>query len=512
MLAAIALTAVGLSGCFGSDPGYAVRVEFPSAQGLFTGNAVELLGVRVGSVTSIQDTAGGVLTTMSVQNGVKLPAGVTASLVTPELLGEPSVELSPGYTGGQAMPAGGMIPESRAYVPITTNQLLKELQNYLQAIDPHAVGSLIDNLAQDLSGKSLQLNSLIHDAAGTIQLLAAKGNTLGQLMQSLAQVTGVLRSHDTELAALISSYDQVSGVIAQSEQQLGQAVTALDNMSNQLAALLTPNLGPLKQDVSVLATTGRTIDRNLSTIDAGLKYTVKLFSGAQRTNDFNHGWLPENLQLSSPTQVQTFEAMLADRLAGICRRVLVHHSAGLSEQAKATLGECGNPASGYFNPVLRLVPQILNGVIPPSDGSTGGSGAGGQPAATSAQAAGGSQAGAGGSARPAGFDSGVVGGQVVPGAAQPNTVDGVFSAGLSKIPGLAAGQRAALLLSGSRVVASGGGGSGAAGGSGSARSGGGQAALPPMPKLTFDRPGSKGFFQEVGGGFSAVFHLLGGWL
>ena len=53
------------------------------------------------------------------------------------------------------------------------------------------------NLATDLDGQGANLNKLIASAAGTVQLLADKGNDLGQLNGTLAQLTGTL---DTDTA------------------------------------------------------------------------------------------------------------------------------------------------------------------------------------------------------------------------------------------------------------------------------------------------------------------------
>ena len=56
----------------------------------------------------------------------------------------------------------------------------------------------MSNLATDLDGQGQNLNKLIASAAGTVQLLAEKGNDLGQLNGTLAQLTGTL---DTDTVA-----------------------------------------------------------------------------------------------------------------------------------------------------------------------------------------------------------------------------------------------------------------------------------------------------------------------
>ena len=88
--------------------------------------------------------------------------------------------------------------------------MFKELQHTLDAINPHAVGNLVSNLATDLDGQGANLNKLIASAAGTVQLLADKGNDLGQLNGTLAQLTGTLDTDTGQIEHLVAQYDTVS--------------------------------------------------------------------------------------------------------------------------------------------------------------------------------------------------------------------------------------------------------------------------------------------------------------
>jgi hypothetical protein len=178
-----------------------------------------------------------------------------------------------------------------------------------------------------------------------------------------------LRSHDTELANLITAYDTVSAVLAGHQQQLGQAITQLADASEALASFLSPNLRPIQQDVAVITTVGRTLDRNLGSLDQTIDSSVRLFAAARRAYDPVHNWLDLNAQLAPGMTTEIVAGLVRDRLAGICRRVLAHHSAGLSRQALQTLAECGNPRSGYFDPILALIDRVISGLpggSPPS--------------------------------------------------------------------------------------------------------------------------------------------------
>jgi phospholipid/cholesterol/gamma-HCH transport system substrate-binding protein len=339
---------------------YPVNVVYSSAPGLFTGAAVDVLGVKVGTVTQVENVGDKVHVTLAVNQGTKIPASAYASLVAAQLLGSPDVDLNPGYTAGPVLASDATIPEDHTAVPVSTDEVLKELQRTLDAINPHAVGDLVTNLATDLDGQGANLNKLIASAAGTVQLLADKGNDLGRLNGTLAQLTGTLDTDTSQIEHLVQEYDTVSTTVAQHSGQLNDAITQLSGASSGLVNLLVPNLQPLEADVGTVTTVGRTLDRNLASVDEILQNGNNLFQGAKRAYDPNYDWLDLNLQTQPGVSGAYIAGLLRDRLAGICRRIASDHSSGLTSSVIATLGQCGDPSSGFFDPLLNDIPTILD--------------------------------------------------------------------------------------------------------------------------------------------------------
>ncbi len=355
------LAVAGVAAWLTASPGtYPISAVFRSAQGVFPGNAVRLLGVQIGTVTGVSYEHGAVRVNMQVNGDQAIPAGARAALIAPLILGQPDVELAPGYTGGPSLRAGAVIPESRTAVPVSTDELLRQLQRVLGAVRPTSLHDLVGNLATDLQGQGGQLHQLITSASATLQLFASQGRQLGQLNGHLASLTGTLRANESQLLNLVNEYETVSAVIAGHEQALGASINDLSRASAQLAGLLNPNLRPLRQDVAVVATAGRTLDRNLANLDQIMASSRSLFAAAHRAYDPVHQWLNLNNQLAPGLTVAHLEGMIRDRLAGICRRVLAHHSAGLPQAEKNTLATCGNQYSGFFNPILGLIPAIIS--------------------------------------------------------------------------------------------------------------------------------------------------------
>jgi phospholipid/cholesterol/gamma-HCH transport system substrate-binding protein len=355
----VAAVVVGVEVTKGT-PTYPVNVVYTSAPGLFTGAAVDVLGVKVGTVTNVVNAGNEVDVTLAVDQGTRIPSTAFASLVQPQLLGSPDVDLNPGYTGGPYLRPGATITPDHTAVPASTDEVLKELQRTLDALNPNAVGDLVSNLATDLDGQGTNLNNLIASAAGTVQLLADKGNDLGQLNGTLAQLTGTLDTDTSQIEQLVEQYDTVSTTLAQHSGQLNDALTQLSGASSGLVSLLVPNLQPLEADVGTVTTVGRTLDRNLSNVDEILAEGNNLFQGAARAYDPNYDWLDLNLEFAPGVTGAYIAGLLRDRLAGICRRIVANHSQGLPASVIAQLNVCGNPSSGFFDPLLNDIPTILD--------------------------------------------------------------------------------------------------------------------------------------------------------
>jgi virulence factor Mce-like protein len=332
-----------------------VKANFSNAVDLYPSSPVTVLGVNVGTVSKVENQADHVLVTMRVNNKYDIPAGASAAVVGQSLLGERYVQFSPSYTGGPKLTDGSLIPQSRTTVPVSADEVLAGLKKFLGAINPQGAADLTTNLAQVLAGNGAKLNDLIHNAAGTLQLLADKGNDLGQLNGALAQLTGALDTRTQTITQLIHDYNTVSAVLTQNGgRTLGDTITQLNNASAQVADLLSPNLGGLHDDLGVLTTTTRTLDRNLASLDQANAASVNLFAAAHRAYDPQHNWLVENAQGDPNTTSSLIESRIRDRLSGVCRRL---EAKGMRNP---TLDDCSQVGTHYFDPILNAVPCILN--------------------------------------------------------------------------------------------------------------------------------------------------------
>ncbi|MCU1370661.1 MAG: MCE-family protein Mce1D [Ilumatobacteraceae bacterium] len=333
--------------------GPAVTAEFARGTGLYPGSPVRLLGIDIGSITTVRNVDGHVQVRMQLDEGVRLPADVKATIVPLTLLGERYVQFGPSYEGGPRLRDGDRIPLARTSVPAEIDDLLRGLQDFMGAIDPERAGDVVTNLAEVLDGRGADVNHLIANASGTLDLLADEGDDIKAIIGSLRDLTATLEGRTDSIESLIRNYDLVTQVLVDNKGDLDGVITQLDRATVELTSLLKAHEDPLREDVKILATASGTVAANTGNIELTLASTVKLFKAAGRAYEARTNALRINNQLSPELTSDLLAGRLRDRIAGLCRRL--------------GIPACSDPASPLLNDIAKLLPGILQG----SDKATG---------------------------------------------------------------------------------------------------------------------------------------------
>lgn len=322
-----------------------ITAEFARGTGLYPGSPVRVLGIDVGRVAEVENVDGHVRVRLRLEDGAAVPADATATIVPLTLLGERYIQLGPAYTGGERLRDGDRIPLARTSVPAEIDELLRGLQDFIGAIDPERAGSVVTNLAALLDGQGEDLNSLIGNAAGTLDLLADKGDDLRAIIASLGDLTETLRGRTDSIESLIRNYDLVAQVLIDNKGDLDATITELDRAATELTDLLVRHRDPLREDVDVLVRTTRTLNANTTYVKSTLESTVKLFAAAQRAYDAETNSLALNNQLNPALTSDIIAGRFRDRIAGLCRRL--------------GIDLCADPASPLLNDLVGLLPGLL---------------------------------------------------------------------------------------------------------------------------------------------------------
>lgn len=237
-----------------------VTAQFAEAPGLYAGNHVDVLGIPVGSVTSIKPGPDYVLVKMSVRSDVNIPAGAGALIMAPTVVADRFVQLLPAYQGGPVLASGAVIPMSRTAIPQSVDAVVQALTRLAQQLGPNganskgALSQLLHQMAvqfgndgPDFHAAIINFSEALHGFAQNSPAFADVFNNLGNLSQALADNSSTYRSFTSDLAA-------VSGVLANDRTDVSAVLAALQQLFANLNSFLQANGSKLGSSIANLRT------------------------------------------------------------------------------------------------------------------------------------------------------------------------------------------------------------------------------------------------------------------
>jgi len=252
---------------------------FDNSNGLFVGDNVVVLGVKVGTVDAIDPQPDGAKVSLWVNRKYPIPADVRAVILSPKLITSRAIQLTPAYTGGPTLADGAVITKARTAVPVEFDDFRQQLQKLTDSMQPtqpggvSPMGQFVNTAADNLRGQGAHIRDTIiklsqavsalgdhsTDIFGTAKnlavLVAALHDSAGlmqQLNNNLSTVTGLLTTDPGAIARAVddlnTAINDVTGFVADNREALG---TATDKLGSITKALVD-SLDEIEQTLHVL--------------------------------------------------------------------------------------------------------------------------------------------------------------------------------------------------------------------------------------------------------------------
>ncbi|WP_067889437.1 MCE family protein [Nocardia vaccinii] len=249
-LFAIVVFLFGLVGCSGvplvrlDDNEINITAQFDSVAGLYAGNSVSVLGMRLGKVTSIVQKGDEVDVGMSLDKTVAIPADAMAVIVSDSVLTDRHIELTPAYNGGSALANGAVIGLNHTRTPVEFDSVL----------------AMVDRLSKSLGGDGAGHGPI----ANMVNIGAAITNHNGDdIKSSLDQLAKALQMNDGQraltrdaLTKVIDNLDTMATAAAQNDRTIRDFATGVRQLSDLLADqnFGTGNTGAMLEQILAQAT------------------------------------------------------------------------------------------------------------------------------------------------------------------------------------------------------------------------------------------------------------------
>ena len=242
-----------------------LTAHFPRTVSIYEGSDVRVLGVPVGTVDTVTPSGTDVVVTMTYDAEVRVPQDAAAVIVSPSIVGDRFVQLTPVYTDGPVLEDGATLETDQTAVPLELDEIYQSMDDLTVALGPNganakgALTDLLETTAANFGGQGAKFHQTIEDFSeltgtlddnkeelfgsaqaleGFIKTLADNDDTVRQFNQSMASVSEMLAGERDELAASLRNLGiamkQVSGFVKENREILGRNIKGLNRVAKVL--------------------------------------------------------------------------------------------------------------------------------------------------------------------------------------------------------------------------------------------------------------------------------------
>lgn len=242
-----------------------VVAYFPETLALYPGDKITIMGVKVGSIDSIEPAGDKMKVTFSYESKYKVPENATASILNPSLVASRNIQLSPAYTGGPVMEDGATIPIDRTQVPVEYDELRDSINRILRDLGPTPeqpkgpFGDIIESAADGFAGKGEQLNKTLSGLSEALYTLnEGQGDFFG-VVKSLALFVNALYQNDQQFVALNRDLATFTNSFTNTDREVSNALRDLNQLLGTTRQFLDKNSEVLTHDIDNLSNTTTSI-------------------------------------------------------------------------------------------------------------------------------------------------------------------------------------------------------------------------------------------------------------
>ena len=233
-------------------------VLLPRAVHLYAGSDVSVLGVRIGEVTGVRPEGDRVRVDFRYDSQHKVPADAQAALVSPTLIADRYIQLTPVYSGGPTLEDGGTIPLARGQVPVELDEIFGSLTELAEALGPDganregALSDLVSVGADNLDGNGAAVGSTITEVSKLTRTLSDNREELFGTVRNLQALTTELAEQDATVRTFSGDLANVSGQLAGERERLAEALRQLALALEPVAGFIRDNRDELGSNVENL--------------------------------------------------------------------------------------------------------------------------------------------------------------------------------------------------------------------------------------------------------------------
>jgi phospholipid/cholesterol/gamma-HCH transport system substrate-binding protein len=267
---------------------YELKAEFSDASGLLAGDVVKAAGVTVGRVEEVRVEDGIALVTMSIEDGIEIPAGVDAEIRFRNLIGQRMVSMveQPSSGIGGALADGDLIPLDRTEPAFDLTLLFNGLRPLIRSTDAKDINIVSQALVQALDGRSDEVENILSNLSSVADTLASRDQELTTLLDGLNVVTEDIGSRDAQLQRTLANLNNFLGDLDASKNELSTALVTLDKASRLLGRVVRGNSSRIAANLDDLSVILDAVDDKRGDLKQAIRALPEMLVAVERVNSY----------------------------------------------------------------------------------------------------------------------------------------------------------------------------------------------------------------------------------
>lgn len=280
------------------DPGEkTLTASFPRTVSLYEGSDVRILGVPVGTVESVTPAGTSVTVKMTYEAKYKVPADAEAVIITPAIVGDRFVQLTPVYTGGEVMATGAKLTTERTSTPLELDEIYQSIDDLTVALGPDGANSngaltnLLDSTAENFAGQGEQFHRTINNLGRFTGTLENNKEELFGTARELQRFVEALADNDRTVRKFNNSLVGASDLLEDERQDLAAALKNLSVATREVSTFVKDNRDSLSENIKGLNQVTKILVKQRDALDETLGTAPLALSNLYHTYNPNAGTL-----------------------------------------------------------------------------------------------------------------------------------------------------------------------------------------------------------------------------
>lgn len=260
-----------------------VTADFPRSVSLYEGSDVKILGVAVGKIDTVVPSGTKVRVKFTYDGKHKVPNDAKAVVISPSIVGDRFVQLTPAYTGGDVLPDNAKLGVDRTATPLELDEIFGSINDLNIALGPDGANQpesggvgpltrLLDSTARNFGGQGVQFNKTLKNFSALTKTLADNKDELFGTLAQVQEFTSTFAKNDGTVRKFNDSLAGGADLLAGEREELAAVLKNLSIAMQQVRGFVKENRASLTSNIAGLNRISKVLVKRRDSLDRTLQY------------------------------------------------------------------------------------------------------------------------------------------------------------------------------------------------------------------------------------------------